>query len=176
MDAERCLMLWNPKSCTPALGTEISRKEASGILKSSADAGLVHGISGHKDSPDSICNCCSCCCIFLQSANVLGLHGHQRSNYVSSLKADTCKGCGTCEVYCPMNAVHLSVSLEANNKKGKVPSIEVEKCIGCGVCAYKCPTGSLVLVERMCEEDLPANDRDMAQQMAKERGLVIPGL
>jgi formate hydrogenlyase subunit 6/NADH:ubiquinone oxidoreductase subunit I len=152
------------------MGKQISSEETREILEAAADAGLVHGISGHKGAPDSICNCCSCCCIYLQSANVLGLHGHQRSNYRARVDTLTCKGCGFCEERCPMNAIQMAASPQADNKSGRVPGFDTEKCIGCGVCVHKCPTQSLTLAHIECEEDFPETEREMAQRMAEERG------
>ncbi len=39
------------------LGREITKAETLEILKKSADAGLVHGISNMEENPDTICNC-----------------------------------------------------------------------------------------------------------------------
>jgi len=153
------------------MGKEISIEETREILEAAADAGLVHAISTHLTAPDSICNCCSCCCIYLQSAHVLQLHGHQRSNYVASIEAQTCKGCGLCVERCPMEALRLEDSPEANNKTGKASVIDPEKCIGCGVCSHKCPTQSISLLHREGEEDFPETEREMAVQMGKERGM-----
>ena len=41
------------------MGREITRAETEKILKESADAGLVHGISNWQEKPDTILNCCS---------------------------------------------------------------------------------------------------------------------
>jgi ferredoxin len=158
------------------MGQPISLPEAADILAAAADAGLVHGISGHKGAPDSICNCCACCCIYLQSANVLGLNGHQASNYRARVAEATCVGCGTCEERCPMNAVRLEARAEAHNKTDRVSTVDAERCIGCGVCAHKCPTSAIVLGPREQEADIPETERDMAQRMALERNRRAPGL
>ena len=158
------------------MGKRISLEETREILEASADAGLVHGISGHQGAPDSICNCCSCCCIYLQSAHVFGLHGHQRSNYYADVNIPTCKGCGLCEERCPMKAIKMEASTEAKNKKGKISVVDTERCIGCGVCAHKCPTQSITLVHREGEESIPETERELAQRMARERGRKAVGL
>jgi hypothetical protein len=46
---------------------EITRQETEQILKEAADAGLVHGISNWREKPDTICNCCSCCCLWMEA-------------------------------------------------------------------------------------------------------------
>jgi Pyruvate/2-oxoacid:ferredoxin oxidoreductase delta subunit len=157
------------------MGKEIGREETLEILGDAADAGLVHAVSTHLTKPDSICNCCSCCCIYVQSATVLGAHGHQRSNYVADVVAQTCKGCGLCAERCPMNAVDLQPSTEAENKKGMAAVVDGSRCIGCGVCAYKCPSQSIRLAPRPKKEVFPVTEREMAEQMAKERGIDVFG-
>ena len=151
------------------MGKEISREEVLETLQAAADAGLVHGISNTKAGMDSICNCCSCCCLLMESFHVNKLRGHQPSNYVIEISSQTCKGCGLCVERCPMSALQLQDSPEAKNKLGKISVLDSEQCIGCGVCAHKCPTQSLSLVPREHEQNIPENFRDMAQRMARER-------
>jgi formate hydrogenlyase subunit 6/NADH:ubiquinone oxidoreductase subunit I len=152
------------------MGKRISREETLEILRAAADAGLVHGISNTMKGMDTICNCCSCCCLFVESVNVLNLHGHQPSNYIVEIAAETCKACGLCVERCPMKALKMEASPEAQNKKGEVAALDGKLCIGCGVCAHKCPTQSLKLVRRQEDQDFPESFRDMAYRMAKERG------
>ena len=153
------------------MGKETRREETLEILGAAADAGLVHAISTHLTKPDSICNCCSCCCIYVQSANVLGAHGHQRSNYVAETVAGTCGACGLCVERCPMKAVKLQPSSKADNKRGEAAMVDPSLCIGCGVCAHKCPTQSIRLTHRPENEVFPVTEREMAERMAEERGI-----
>jgi Na+-translocating ferredoxin:NAD+ oxidoreductase subunit B len=152
------------------MGKEISRQETLEILEAAANEGLVHGISNTQHGMDTICNCCSCCCLFLESANKLGLYGHQPSNYIVRTRSETCKACGLCVERCPMNALSLEESPAARNKRGQAPRLDANRCIGCGVCAHKCPTQSLSLVHREGEQDFPVDFRDQGYRMAKERG------
>jgi Pyruvate/2-oxoacid:ferredoxin oxidoreductase delta subunit len=152
------------------MAKKISCEETMEILKNAANGGLVHAISNRKEGIDSICNCCSCCCVFVQSANVLGLHGHHKSNYIPKITKETCKGCGLCVERCPMKSLSLETSSEANNKFGKVAVLTPQACIGCGVCAHKCPTQSLQLVHREGEQDIPKNYSELIKRQVKERG------
>jgi formate hydrogenlyase subunit 6/NADH:ubiquinone oxidoreductase subunit I len=158
------------------MGRPIGHRAAEDLLAAAADAGLVHGISGHAAAPDSICNCCSCCCIYLQSVHLLGLNGHQRSNYFAQVQAQSCTGCGKCAERCPMQAVRLAASAAAANKSGKISVVDSGRCIGCGVCSHKCPTRSVTLTRRPASEDFPATEREMARRMARERGRAARGL
>lgn len=155
------------------MGKEISKDEVLEALQAAADAGLVHGISNTRRGMDTICNCCSCCCIFLESVHVLGLNGHQPSNYIVMVHPETCKGCGLCEERCPMKALRLEYSPLAPNREGKAPVLGPQRCLGCGVCAHKCPTRSLVLVHREGEQDFPEDFREMAVRMGRERGRLL---
>ncbi|MBW1800655.1 MAG: 4Fe-4S binding protein [Deltaproteobacteria bacterium] len=152
------------------MGKRISQEETMEILRDAADAGLVHAISNAKTDLDSICNCCSCCCVFLQSANVLGLSGHQQSNYILQINQETCKGCGLCVERCPMETLRLEDSAEANNKVGKFAVLDPDRCIGCGVCVHKCPSDSLRLVHRKEEQDFPDDFCERIERQARERG------
>jgi electron transport complex protein RnfB len=144
------------------MGKKISRQETLDILEKAANAGLVHGISNTKFGMDTICNCCSCCCMFLESYHVLGGHGHQPSNYILNIETATCAGCETCIDRCPMKALTMT---------DDGPVLAPEKCLGCGVCVHTCPTASLVLVPREEEQDFCENFRDMVGRMADERGM-----
>ncbi|MBU0514897.1 MAG: 4Fe-4S dicluster domain-containing protein [Proteobacteria bacterium] len=146
------------------MGQKITRQETLDIIEQAANAGLVHGVSNTKFGMDTICNCCSCCCMFLESYHVLGLHGHQPSNYILAIETGSCAGCETCVERCPMKALTMT-------EDG--PRLAAERCLGCGVCVHTCPTASLILAPREAEQDFCENFRDMAGRMAGERGLKL---
>jgi formate hydrogenlyase subunit 6/NADH:ubiquinone oxidoreductase subunit I len=128
------------------LGREITKEETIDILSRAADSGLVHGISNWKERPDTICNCCSCCCMWFEAHHKLDhSKSMDASNFKVMINAETCRGCALCVKRCPMDALRLKVSSEARNKIGKQAVLDPDLCIGCGVCAHKCPTDSLVL-------------------------------
>jgi len=130
------------------LGREITRAETERILGEAADAGLVHGLSNwHK--PDTICNCCSCCCLWMEAYHELDHHRSlDPANYRVEVDAATCKACGVCTQRCPMKALSLEDSPLADNKKGQATVPNIDECLGCGVCVHACPTDSLTLVKK----------------------------
>ncbi|MBU2512625.1 4Fe-4S dicluster domain-containing protein [bacterium] len=146
------------------LGREITREETEEILKKSADAGLVHGLSNWQDKPDTICNCDKDYCFMFESYYQLDHHkALDQSNFEVQTTSVTCKGCGLCVKRCPMEALVLVDYPTADadlNKKAKVPRLTPNVCIGCGVCVVKCPTKSLVLVEKSEKVDPPQNAFD----------------
>jgi H+/Na+-translocating ferredoxin:NAD+ oxidoreductase subunit B len=146
------------------LGREITREETEQILKKSADAGLVHGLSNWQQKPDTICNCDKDYCFMFESYYQLDHHKSlDQSNFQVRTNAETCKGCGLCVKRCPMEALELvdySSADKSLNKKGRIPSLIKNTCIGCGVCVVKCPTKSLILEEKEERIDPPENVLD----------------
>ncbi len=164
------------------MGKEITREETLDILQQSADAGMVHGISNYQRGMDTICNCCSCCCLFLEKIRIEppNPRGHQRSNYMILHDPETCKACGLCAKRCPIDAIELVDKPDSPKalpgkklkpKDLKQVSYDAELCIGCGVCVHKCPTQSLSLVRRSgAVEDIPESPSDAGKRLLAERG------
>jgi len=146
------------------LGREITKEETLKILKNAADAGLVHGISTSEKGPDTICNCCSCCCLFLESVvKMPGIipRGHQPSSYIREMDKEKCIGCGVCVRHCSMKALEL---------KDKEVIFTDERCIGCGVCVHKCAQDATYLKYRGENQDYPKIPREIAERFLRERG------
>ena len=163
------------------MGKEIRKGETLEILAKAADAGLVHGISNSLTNPDTICNCCSCCCLHLEPVKMSAPvpRGHQPSNYRVEQNLRTCVSCGKCVELCPMGALELrdkpdAPKPEAGTKRKPKDLREVvysqDRCIGCGVCAHKCPTQSLSLKRIDEEQDYPQSMGDAGRRMLTERG------
>jgi electron transport complex protein RnfB len=152
------------------MGREITKQETEKILKACADAGLVHGISNWQKKPDTICNCCSCCCLWMEAYHKLGHHKSlDASNYAVQVEAETCKACGLCVKRCPMDALQLKFSAKAANKYNKTAMVVSEACIGCGVCVHKCPTDALKLIQRNKVADPPEDVRDYSMRFMADR-------
>ncbi len=147
------------------LGREITQDETNKILKQAAESGLVHAISNWQEGADTICNCCTCCCLFFEAYHLLKHHkSHDISNYRVRTTPETCKACGLCVERCPMEALRLEDFPEATNKKGKVAVLDPDKCIGCGVCVYKCATQSLILERKEETYDPPKDVREWMER------------
>jgi len=121
------------------IAREISKKEASEILKQCIDNGLVQIGDNVQDNVNWICNCCGCCCEALLAIKKLG-HRNIRSNFFAKIEQNNCTGCGLCLQKCPIKAITLIDSI--NSKKAQIIK---DQCIGCGVCANFCPVKAITM-------------------------------
>ncbi len=141
----------------------IDKQEAYGVLKTSADAGLVHTSNNSADRGNLICNCCPCCCTVLRGRTQLNIpHAFAPSAFLAAVDADLCTGCGICkDERCPMGAIEI---------ENDVARITAERCIGCGVCVADCPTGAIALTERKARPEIAPTVRDMGMTILKKKG------
>ncbi|WP_272700929.1 4Fe-4S binding protein [Desulfovibrio sp. Fe33] len=61
----------------------------------------------------------------------------EKKNVCMTQNHDACKGCGSCILQCPKNA--LSFSDTVNRKGYNVVDLDQEKCIQCAICYTVCP-------------------------------------
>lgn len=155
-------------------GREITREETFEILKQAADSGLIHALSNWQEKPDTICNCCNCCCVFLEGYHKMGHDkAHDVSNYLVEIDESTCKACGLCTKRCPMDALQLKYSTKATNKFKKSAMVNPDLCLGCGVCVHKCPTQSMKLVQKEEIQDPPKNMGEYMKHYMADRKAAI---
>jgi ferredoxin/DNA-binding Lrp family transcriptional regulator len=121
-------------------GKRLSIEEAKKLVDEFVELGLVFTTENHENvNHQVLCCCCECCCSLLRGMTRFEDKNENcvaKSNYVSRVDKDLCKGCGLCVKRCPFGAINL------NNKKAVV---NPAKCYGCGVCAVTCPTGAIRL-------------------------------
>lgn len=121
-------------------GRELSLKEAHQLIDKYAKLGLIFTTENVKDPNHFvICCCCACCCALLRGMTRFeekNEHCVAKSNYISKVDQDMCKGCGLCAERCPFKAITVE------NKKAIV---DPSRCYGCGACAITCPTGAIKL-------------------------------
>jgi len=138
------------KRITDGSGREVGVEEALAVLERGAEHGLVHlGLYSPDQPLLSLCSCCSCCCY--QLGMLIALDRRDlvvKSDYVASLDASLCDGCGLC-----LEACHFGACVSGENPPGKpgagaTPRVRTDLCYGCGLCAQACPTGALSLLAR----------------------------
>ncbi|MBD3229364.1 MAG: hypothetical protein GF329_14360 [Candidatus Lokiarchaeota archaeon] len=121
-------------------GVELTREEAHKKVEEIAELGLIFTTENVKQHNHQVlCCCCPCCCSLLRGITRFEDKNEDcvaKSNYISKVDQELCKGCGNCEKRCVFNAITIS------DGKAKV---DTSKCYGCGSCAIKCPTNAIKL-------------------------------
>ncbi len=122
---------------------KVSRAEARQILKDAEKAGLIHKAfhpGSRESSPEtSICNCCKDCCDTFRLWRDGTLPLINSTYHLAVIDAEACTGCGTCEAWCPTDAIALDDDGLARRDENA--------CLGCGVCARFCPEAAISLQE-----------------------------
>lgn len=132
-------------------GRELTRKEAHELVDKLAKLGLVF-TTENSISPNHmvICSCCECCCAIVRGMTRFdpqNPNNTTKSNYISKVDQDLCKGCGLCAKRCIYKAIIME-----NDKS----SVDAEKCYGCGVCAVTCPTEAIRLYREERSQHYPS--------------------
>jgi electron transport complex protein RnfB len=144
----------------------LTRGEALTLLRTAAEAGLVHTVGNYQDRTPYICNCCTCSCVILRGIAELGMANVvARAAFESVVDADLCISCETCAEWCQFGALAL-------DGEG-IMAVNRRRCVGCGQCVLHCDQGALSLVRRPEDEikPVPATHHDWQVQRAKARGL-----
>lgn len=99
-------------------GREITKEEAIEIIQKAERDGLMHQIPNTEGEgyTHAICNCCGCSCYAMRAAGMYHNPDMVRSNYVSTIDATKCVGCGECVEVCPTNAIRLGQKICAINE------------------------------------------------------------
>ena len=98
------------------------------------------------------------------------LHPVHTTNYLPTLQAVTCTGCGKCAEVCPVQALGLVAAHDPQHPRQKTAQIETAICLGCGICVRVCPQNSLRLTPRDKRVITPLDSTHRAVVMAIERG------
>jgi electron transport complex protein RnfB len=131
---------------------ELTKQGALDLLRSVAEAGLVHSVSNTREGNWYICNCCTCSCGILRGMAEGGLAGVMaNSGFMCRVEESACGGCGACAERCPFGAITVD----------GVARVDAIRCAGCGVCTVECPNDALTLVRRG-EGEIPLPPLDEA--------------
>lgn len=128
-------------------GRELSLEEANDLVDKFAELGLVF-TTENSENPNHqvLCCCCECCCSLLRGMTRFEDKNENcvaKSNYVSKVDKNLCKGCGLCVERCPFKTITL---------KDNKANVNPDKCYGCGVCAVSCPTEAINLYKEKRNE------------------------
>ena len=135
---------------------QLTKEEARQVLRTCAEAGLVHaGLNVQK--LDFICNCCSCHCMILKDVLSQPKPGLALSSgYQPQIDPEMCTGCETCIGRCPAKAMTMPENL---------PVIDPDRCFGCGVCAVGCPMEAIAMTEKEAIPIPPVNRRELERAL-----------
>jgi Pyruvate/2-oxoacid:ferredoxin oxidoreductase delta subunit len=120
------------------MGRRVSLDETLEILEKCEDEGLVHSVENYDGKIGTLCNCCSCCCVFLDSRKRLGFDTISPSSYRALVDAESCSACELCEDGCQMGAIRMNGGTHA--------VVDEDRCLGCGHCASLCPEDAVRLL------------------------------
>lgn len=138
-----CLVVGEPYTSfvidhQPDRSRRITVTEALDIIAAEEERGHIH-TAWFKDVMHNrfycICNCCSCCCLGMQSY-FRGVPRLAHSGYSPVFSYDDCSGCGICASTCHFKALKLENDL---------PLLDDDLCMGCGLCVSHCPADAIEL-------------------------------
>lgn len=161
MPMEVCMIFGNGAKffIDRGVARQLTKDEAKQVLRTAAEAGLVHA-GLNSQALDFICNCCHCHCMILKDAlsqpkpgQVLG------SGYQPQIDPDVCTGCESCVERCPAKALTIP---------GEVPVMDPDRCFGCGVCAVGCPMEAIEMVEKEVLPIPPANRKELEKALGSK--------
>jgi ferredoxin len=146
------------------IAREISKSEALEILNLCIGKGLVQIGDNRKGELAIICNCCGCCCDILLAYKKLGSTSLiNPTNYIASVDAESCTGCGSCASRCPVDAISVDGGKAVVNRK---------VCLGCGVCTRFCPSKACRLERRPEKVYVPDNIFEKVALQAIDQGKI----
>jgi ferredoxin len=149
----------------------IERAECLDLLQQAQQQGLVQFGDNVRERVSFICNCCRCCCEAMVTARRFALlHPIHTTNFIASIDAATCNGCGKCAKACPVDAIEMKARADPGSPYKKVAVHDPERCLGCGVCVPVCKPGSVRLEAREERVLTPLNSAHRTVLMAIERG------
>ncbi|RLG85217.1 MAG: hypothetical protein DRO18_06100, partial [Thermoprotei archaeon] len=97
--------------------------------------------------------------VIVRGSRVIGKGRNAQERAITALKLlirwSKCVRCGSCELWCPQNAISLS--------NGR-PKISNDKCIGCGICIEVCPI-SEIYVEKLLVTQLINSPKSRARRL-----------
>lgn len=133
------------------LAREVTREEATEIVRRAAEEGLVHFVDNAVGAVKHNCNCCGDACwnVGTIRRRKIPRDALMATYFLRATDETACSGCAICAEECPVQAVTM---VDGS------PAADLEWCIGCGVCVRRCADGAASLEPRADESRLPSVD------------------
>ena len=138
---------------------KIEYTEAMKIIRQCEELGLVHNVDNCTEEIQSLCNCCSCCCVLLKVWARGQTNAGAPSRYVVEHDVDKGILCETCISRCPTNARSVINERLVSN---------TSMCLGCGLCVTTCPQGANRMVLREKPSKIPRTYGDLYGKIGRE--------
>ena len=155
------------------IAKKIDRERARDVLAYAREHGNVQMADNVRNRPGFICNCCSCCCEMMEAFRTLPeMTRVISSNYIATIAADDCSGCGKCAKACPIDAIEVvpADGTPKIPKRKKMAEVDAERCLGCGVCRAACDFDGLTMTAAAQRIYTPDNVMEKIALQAIERG------
>ena len=155
------------------IAKKIDRERARDVLAYAREHGNVQMADNVRNRPGFICNCCSCCCEMMEAFRTLPeMTRVISSNYIATIAADDCSGCGKCAKACPIDAIEVVPAGGTGKipKRKKMAEVDAERCLGCGVCHSACDFDGLTMTAAPQRIYTPDNVMEKIALQAIERG------
>ena len=145
--------------------------EGLDLLQQARDLGLVQFGENVQRGVNFICNCCGCCCEALVGSRRVGWSAAvATTNYLPTVDASVCNGCGKCVSACPVEAMTLVSTNDPHRPKMKKARVNTDLCLGCGVCVPSCTHAALKLRARPARVITPVDSTHRIVLNAIEKG------
>lgn len=148
---------------------QVDVAEGLDVLQTAYDNNLVQFGENSQHGVSFICNCCGCCCEAMIAARRFGMGRTIHTNFMPTIDAEDCNGCGKCVNVCPVEAMTLVSANDPRYRKKKKAWLNEEICLGCGVCARACERNCIQMCSRLDRIIPPYNGTHRVLSMAIER-------
>jgi ferredoxin len=145
--------------------------EGLDLLQQAYEGNLVQCGENVRRRVSFICNCCGCCCEALVAARRFAfLTPVATTNFIPSIQAERCNGCGKCADACPVQAMSLVSARDPHRPRLRQARLDEAVCLGCGVCVRSCSKDAIRLQSRPQRVITPVDSAHRVVCMAIERG------
>jgi Pyruvate/2-oxoacid:ferredoxin oxidoreductase delta subunit len=144
-------------------GRKLTQTEATEILDTCEEAGLVHMSRNTTDEIDFMCNCDRWHCEVIKGVLQQPKPGWVfNSGFQPVIDPENCAACETCIGRCPSEALTRGVE--------DVPIVNLDRCFGCALCASGCPENAIRMEAKPDFPIPPKNIKELVSALKESAG------